>query len=45
MLRNIKFWLILYGVLVFTQNAYGYIDPGTGSYILQLIVLYEVLQK
>ena len=25
-------------VLVFTRQAYGYIDPGTGSFILQLAI-------
>ncbi len=24
--------------LVFTEEAYAYLDPGTGSYILQLII-------
>lgn len=29
---------VLIVVLVFTQSAQAYIDPGTGSFILQLLV-------
>ncbi len=25
-------------LLIFTHNAHAYLDPGTGSYILQLII-------
>ena len=38
MLNNIKFWIVIFSFLAFTQNAYGYIDPGTATYILQLII-------
>ena len=31
--------LVLLAVFVlFPQRAYGYVDPGTGSYILQIII-------
>jgi hypothetical protein len=25
-------------VLIFTQNSFSYIDPGTGSYIFQMLI-------
>jgi len=37
-----RFSIIFFGLgftfLIFPQNAHAYIDPGTGSYILQLII-------
>jgi hypothetical protein len=30
-------FLVLFG-LILPSNAYAYLDPGTGSYILQLII-------
>ena len=26
------------GALLFPRNAYGYIDPGTGSYVFQILI-------
>jgi len=34
--------LITYAILLFSGNAYAYIDPGTGSYILQIILAWLV---
>ena len=31
-------WLLAFVLLVFVQNSEAYIDPGSGSYVLQLIV-------
>lgn len=35
-----KMMLIIFGMLylIFPQVAYSYLDPGTGSYILQIIL-------
>jgi len=30
--------LVTSGVLLFPRHAYGYIDPGTGSYVFQIII-------
>ncbi|MBN2400448.1 MAG: hypothetical protein JXI33_08955 [Candidatus Aminicenantes bacterium] len=30
--------LIVLGTLCFPQYAYSYIDPGTGSYVFQIII-------
>ena len=30
--------LILCIMLLFSQNVYAYLDPGTGSYILQMLI-------
>jgi len=30
--------LVVLLLLIFTRDAHAYIDPGTGSYILQLII-------
>jgi len=30
-------WVVLL-LLIFTRDAHAYLDPGTGSYILQLII-------
>lgn len=30
--------LVLWSILFFPQNAYAYLDPGTGSYILQMLI-------
>ncbi len=35
---RLSFALLLLICPVFLQLAFGYIDPGTGSYILQLII-------
>ena len=35
-LCTILFSLIL--VMTFSRNAYAYLDPGTGSYMLQILV-------
>ena len=32
------FLISLYSSLLFTSNAHAYIDPGTGSFILQAII-------
>lgn len=38
--RHLPFGILLYFYihLSLTQMAYGYIDPGTGSYIFQLLI-------
>jgi len=30
--------LVAAGALLFPRHAYGYIDPGTGSYVFQIII-------
>ena len=35
--RNKKIVSLLFLLLFSSQMAYGYIDPGTGSYLLQII--------
>ena len=35
--RSVKTFSLLCALLVVTKNAFGYIDPGTGSYLLQII--------
>jgi hypothetical protein len=32
------FLLVAAGALLFPRHIYGYIDPGTGSYVFQIIV-------
>jgi len=36
MTKKIRFTLIL--LAFFTYDAYGYVDPGTGSYLIQIIL-------
>ena len=38
--RKLARWLVLVGLmlLIFTRDAFAYIDPGTGSYFLQLLI-------
>ena len=31
-------FLVFTGCLVFTTPSYAYLDPGTGSYVLQLLI-------
>lgn len=38
-MNNIKFFFLLLLFLVNTEISYAYIDPGTGSYILQILAL------
>ncbi len=35
--RNVRI-LVLFAVILFAQNAYAYLDPGSGSFIMQAIV-------
>jgi hypothetical protein len=38
---NIKLRLFLYGILlwlIFPKQAHAYLDPGTGSYIFQILI-------
>jgi hypothetical protein len=33
------FLCVLVGcIFIFAENSYGYLDPGTGSYVLQLLI-------
>ena len=32
------FCVLVCCIFVFAENCYGYLDPGTGSYILQLLI-------
>lgn len=32
------FFVVLFGLAFLIQNAYAYIDPGTGSWILQIFL-------
>jgi len=38
--RKLARWLVLVSLilLIFTHDAFAYIDPGTGSYFLQLLI-------
>lgn len=38
--KNLMNLVILVGLLllIFTRDAHAYLDPGTGSYILQLVI-------
>jgi hypothetical protein len=38
--NNIEFivWLMIAGLLFPVHAAYAYVDPGTGSYIIQIII-------
>tara|TARA_B100001057_G_C22316015_1_gene743911 strand:+ start:367 stop:582 length:216 start_codon:yes stop_codon:yes gene_type:complete len=36
----IKYLLTIYIILSFNSNAFAYLDPGTGSSILQLILAF-----
>lgn len=38
--RKLARWLLLVGMilLILTHDAFAYIDPGTGSYFLQLLI-------
>jgi len=38
MQQSLKLFSLLLCLLAFTQTAYGYIDPGTGSYIIQIFI-------
>jgi len=41
MTRKKSLWILIFAILVllsFSTEAYAYLDPGTGSYILQLII-------
>ena len=40
MLLRSLFVSLFLSVLVFQQNAFAYLDPGTGSYILQLALAF-----
>jgi hypothetical protein len=31
-------WMTFFGLLIFAQPAHAYIDPGTGSMVLQLVL-------
>ncbi|TEU11402.1 MAG: hypothetical protein E3J21_23680 [Anaerolineales bacterium] len=35
-MKSVVFVFLLF--LIFTRDAHAYLDPGTGSYILQLII-------
>jgi len=30
--------VMLFSILIFSQDAYAYLDPGTGSYIIQIFI-------
>lgn len=37
--RTIMFFIFLFGIVgILAKNAYAYIDPGTGSYLLQILI-------
>jgi hypothetical protein len=38
MLFRIPIFFAFFFVLVSLQNAYAYLDPGTGSYLLQILL-------
>ena len=38
-MNNIKFFFLLSLFLLNTEISYAYFDPGTGSYILQILAL------
>lgn len=33
-----KIFAVILGVFAFYQNAFAYVDPGTGSYLLQIFI-------
>lgn len=41
--NNLLIWVILVVLFfVFPKNAYAYLDPGTGSYVLQIILAFVI---
>jgi hypothetical protein len=36
--KRTKLAMLIFALLAFPQPAYAYIDPGTGSYVLQMIL-------
>jgi len=38
-LTKIKFFIIIFFVLNVSNNAYAYLDPGTGAFILQALAV------
>ncbi|MBI2196497.1 hypothetical protein HYU45_02675 [Candidatus Daviesbacteria bacterium] len=36
--RIIRFFFLIFIVLVFPPKAYAYLDPGTGSYFFQILI-------
>jgi hypothetical protein len=37
-MKPIRFMFILIFTLTFSHNAYAYLDPGSGSYMLQILL-------
>lgn len=37
-MKTIQFMFILIFTLTFAYNAYAYLDPGSGSYMLQILL-------
>ncbi len=37
-MKTIQFMFILMFTLTFAHNAYAYLDPGSGSYMLQILL-------
>jgi len=35
-----NFIIFFYSVFIFNSNAYAYLDPGTGGFIVQLIIAF-----
>lgn len=38
LISMINIFLLAFGLLSIPQNAFAYLDPGTGSYIFQLLI-------
>ena len=38
-LNKIKFFIIIFFILNFSNNSFAYLDPGTGAFILQALAV------